>query len=124
MATIQDNAMRVLWFLETKSVIKTQRRYRTQHRKDAFRRWIQQFIETDCVSNRKEGEELRISKQGVDRIQEAFTQLLQKSDRRVSLQLDIQYTTVWKVANNRLHPLAYKVRIVQVLKPKDNPCRF
>jgi hypothetical protein len=41
----------VLWFFETKSVTKTQRRYRTQHGKDppsdkAIRRWVKQFQET------------------------------------------------------------------------------
>jgi hypothetical protein len=30
MTTVQEKAMCVLWFFETKSVIKTQRRYRTQ----------------------------------------------------------------------------------------------
>jgi hypothetical protein len=40
-----------LWFFETKSVIKMQRRYRTQYGKDpasdnAIRRWLKQFQET------------------------------------------------------------------------------
>jgi hypothetical protein len=34
MATVQEKAMCILRFFETKSVIKTQRRYRTQYGKD------------------------------------------------------------------------------------------
>jgi hypothetical protein len=58
MATIQVKAMCVLWFFETKSVIKTQRRYRTQYgiypsSDNAIRRWLKQFQETGCVLHRK-----------------------------------------------------------------------
>jgi hypothetical protein len=51
MATVQEKAMCVVWFFETKSVVKTQRRYRTQYGKgplsdNAIRRWVKQFQET------------------------------------------------------------------------------
>jgi hypothetical protein len=35
MATVREKLTSVLWFFETKSIIKTQRRYGTQYRKDA-----------------------------------------------------------------------------------------
>jgi hypothetical protein len=52
----------VLWFFETKSVIKMQRRYRTQYGKDphsdnAIRRSLKQFQETGGVLHRKKREE-------------------------------------------------------------------
>jgi hypothetical protein len=48
MATVQEKAVCLLWFFETKSVIKMQRRYRTQYEKDplsdnAIRRGLKQF---------------------------------------------------------------------------------
>jgi hypothetical protein len=50
MATVQEKAICVLWLFETKSVIKTQRRYRTQYGKDnVIRRWLIQFQETGNV---------------------------------------------------------------------------
>jgi hypothetical protein len=54
MATVQEKAMCVLLFFETKSIIKTQRRYRTQYGKDpasdnAIWRWLKQFQETGSV---------------------------------------------------------------------------
>jgi transposase len=58
MATVREKAICVLWFFETKSDIKTQRRYRTQYGKDppsdnAIRRWLKQFQETGSVQHRK-----------------------------------------------------------------------
>jgi hypothetical protein len=54
MVTVQEKAMRVFWFFERKSVIKMQRRYKNQHRKDvssenAIRHWLKQFSESDSV---------------------------------------------------------------------------
>jgi hypothetical protein len=77
MATVREKATCVLQFFETKSVIKTQRRYRTQHGKDphlenAIRSWIKQFQETGSVLHRNGAGRRRISQEDVDRIQEAW----------------------------------------------------
>jgi hypothetical protein len=58
MTTVQEKAMYVLWFFETKSVIKMPRRYRTPYGRDppsvsAIRRWLKQFQETVSVLHRK-----------------------------------------------------------------------
>jgi hypothetical protein len=75
-------AMCVLWFFKTKSIIKTQRRYRTQYGKDplsdnAIRCWLKQFQETE--------------QEDVDRILEAFSRSPQKSTRRTFFA--VRYTT-------------------------------
>jgi hypothetical protein len=75
MATVQEKAMCVLWFFETKSVIKTQRRYRTQYGKDppsdiAIRRWLKQFQETSSVLHRNGARRPSTSQEDVDRIQD------------------------------------------------------
>jgi transposase len=58
MATVQEKAMCVLWFFDTKSVIKMQCRYRTHCGRDphsdiTIRRWFKQFQETGSVLHRK-----------------------------------------------------------------------
>jgi hypothetical protein len=58
MATVQEKAMYVLRFFRTKSVIRKQRRYRTQYGEappsdKVIRRWIKQFQETCTVLLRK-----------------------------------------------------------------------
>jgi transposase len=89
--------MCVLWFLETKSVIKMQRRYRTQYGKvpssdNAVMRWLKQFQETGSVLHRQAAGRQRTSQEDVDRIQEAFSRSPQKSTEQTSLQLVISQT--------------------------------
>ncbi|GBN57361.1 hypothetical protein AVEN_151180-1 [Araneus ventricosus] len=78
MATVQEKAMCVLWFFETKSVITTQRRFRTTYKKDppsdnSIRRWLTQFQETGSVLHRKGAGRPSTSQENVDRIQKTFT---------------------------------------------------
>jgi hypothetical protein len=78
MATIQEKAMYVLWFSETMSFIKMQRRYRIQREKNltsdnAIRRWLEQFQETGNVLHRKGAGRPSTSQEDVDRIQDAWT---------------------------------------------------
>ncbi|GBO06942.1 hypothetical protein AVEN_148103-1 [Araneus ventricosus] len=82
MATVQEKAMCVLWFFETKSVITTQRRFRTTYKKDppsdnSIRRWLTQ--ETGSVLHRKGAGRPSTSQENVDRIQETFTRSPRKS---------------------------------------------
>jgi hypothetical protein len=99
--------MCILSFFETKSVIKMQRRYRTQYGKDphpdnAIRRSVKQFRETGSVLHRKGTGRPSSSQEDVDRIQEAFSRNPCKSTRGASLQLVIRQTTVRRVNHNRL----------------------
>ncbi|GBM52692.1 hypothetical protein AVEN_49856-1 [Araneus ventricosus] len=62
MATVQEKAMCVLWFFETKSVITTQRRLRTTYKTDppsdnSIRRWLRQFQETLAFYTERERED-------------------------------------------------------------------
>ncbi|GBM49367.1 hypothetical protein AVEN_264526-1 [Araneus ventricosus] len=87
MATVQEKAMCALWFFETKSVITTQRRFRTTCTKDppsdnSIRRWLTQFQETGSVLHRKGAGRPSTSQENVDRIQETFTRSPRKSTRR------------------------------------------
>jgi transposase len=107
----RENNVHTLGF-ETKSVMKTQHRYRTQYGKDppadnAIRRWVKQFQETGSVLRRKGAGRPSISQEDVDRIQEAFSRSPQKSTRRASVQLGRPQTTVWRVIHSRLHLHAY-----------------
>ncbi|GBN51747.1 hypothetical protein AVEN_55021-1 [Araneus ventricosus] len=86
MATVQEKAMCVLWFFETKSVITTQRCFRTTYKKDppldnSIRRWLTQFQETGSVLHRKGAGRPSTSQENVDRIQETFTHSPRKSRR-------------------------------------------
>ncbi|GBM19514.1 hypothetical protein AVEN_107986-1 [Araneus ventricosus] len=114
MATVQEKAMCVLWFFETKSAITTQRRFRTTYKKDpnsdnSIRRWLTQFQETGSVLHRKGAGRPSTSQEIVDRIPETFTRSPRKSTRQADVQLHMPHTTIWNVLHNRLHLNAYKV---------------
>jgi hypothetical protein len=67
--------MYVLWFFETKAVIKRQRRYRTQYERDppsdkAVRRRLKQLQETGSVLHGQGAGRQSTSQEDVERIQE------------------------------------------------------
>ncbi|GBM66622.1 hypothetical protein AVEN_109028-1 [Araneus ventricosus] len=102
MATVQEKAMCALWFFETKSVITTQRRFRTTYKKDppsdnSIRLWLTQFQETGSVLHRKGAGDSQSTK-----INETSS-------------CAVTYTTIWNVLHNRLQLNAYKVQIAQAL---------
>jgi hypothetical protein len=75
-ATVKEKAMCILRFFERKSVIKMQRRYRTQYGKDppsgnVIRRWLKEFQETGSVLHRKGAGRLSISQEDFNGIHEA-----------------------------------------------------
>jgi transposase len=79
METVHEEALCVLWFSETKSVTKKQRRYRIQYGRDppldtkAMRRWVKQLQETGSVLRRKGARRPSTAQEDVDRVQEAWT---------------------------------------------------
>jgi hypothetical protein len=73
MVTVGEKAMCVLWFFDTKSVIKRQRRYRTHYGKDppsdkAIRHWLKQFQVNGSVLHRKGERRPSTSQEDIDRI--------------------------------------------------------
>jgi hypothetical protein len=97
MATIQVKAMCVLRFLETESVTKTQRRYRTQYGRappsdNAIRRWLEQFQETGSVLHRKGGGSPGNSQGDVDRFQDALSSYVPIKARMLKLFSILQYS--------------------------------
>jgi transposase len=77
-ATAQEKAMYLLWYLEKKKFfLRRQRRYITQYGNgtisdNAIRRWLKQFQETGSVLHRKRAGSKITSLDLVERIQEAF----------------------------------------------------
>jgi hypothetical protein len=83
MVTIQEKAICVLWFFETRSLNKMHRGDRTQYRKDppsgnAIRRWLKQFLGTGNVLHRNGAGRPSTAQEDVDRVHEAFSRSAQK----------------------------------------------
>jgi hypothetical protein len=83
---------------ETKSVIKMQRRYRTQYGKappsdNAIRRWLKQFQETGSVLHRTKGAgRPSTSQEDFERIQEAWTSYVKRKALILKLFSILQYS--------------------------------
>jgi hypothetical protein len=127
MASVQEKVQAVVWFAESKSIISVQRRFRREFQKDPsdpkyIRQWFATFLATGSVQKRHGGGR-RVSEVRVEEVTVAFTHSPWKSTRRASRELQMPRTTLQRVLHKRLRLYAYKVQIVQEIKPADKPQR-
>lgn len=84
---------------------------------NAIRWWLQQSQETGTLLHRR-GEATR------NNSQEVLSGSPQESTRRVSVQLGIPQTAVWRTVHNRLLFPAYRVQTVPAFQPGNRARRF
>ena len=128
MVTPQEKAQCVSWFIETKSDVLTQRRYKTKYEKNppsrsSIHRWHKKFMETGSVLNAVRTGRLRISAENIKSVRQAFSCYPMKSIRTAARQLELPPTTVHKVLHKRLRLHANKVHMLQRLQPNGKPKR-
>ena len=128
MLTIQQKAQCVLWYHKLKSPTAIQRKLRDEFIQDpphtnSIKRWFKNFMETGSILDRKRSGRPSIDKETVDAVRAAFHRSPRKSIRVASNELAIPRSTVHKVLHKRLRLHAYKLQIVQALKPNDHPRR-
>ena len=129
MASPQEKAQAVLWFAEFKSVILTQRKFKKEFNKNAPSRkllyaWRDKFLATGSVLKKSGGARKVVSESRVEAIRATFARSPKKSVRIASRELAIPKSTVHDVLHKKLRLYAYKLQIVQSLKPDDKPKRF
>jgi len=86
MATPQEKAQCVSWFIETKSDVQTQRNYRIKYGRDppsrpSIRALHKKFMETGTVLDKERSGRPRTSEENIDRVSQAFTRSPRKSIR-------------------------------------------
>ena len=128
MTTAQEKAQCVSWFIETKSDIQTQRNYTIKYAKQAparqsIRNWHKQFMETGTVLHKPRSGRPRTSEEDIERIRQTFSRSPTKSIRTASVQLQVPRSTIHKVLHKNLRLYAYKIQLLQELKPDDKPKR-
>lgn len=104
MATPQEKAQCVSWFIETKSDLQTQRNFRTKYGRDppsrpSIRAWHKKFMETGTVFDKGRSGRPRISEENIDRVRKAFDHSPRQSIRTTARQLELPPSTVHKVIN-------------------------
>ena len=125
MATPQMKAQTVVWYVEFKSIIRVQREFRRVFNQDAptdksIKKWYETFLATGTVL-KKHGGGRKVSDETVEKVQAAYEQSPRKSLRRASRELEMSKSTVHRIVRKRLKLYAYKLQIVQELKPNDKP---
>ena len=129
MVTPQEKAQCVSWLIETKSDVQTQQRYMTKNGKDppsrsSIRRWHKNFMKTVSVLDAVRNGRPRTSAENIDRVTQAFSCSPIKSIRTAARELKLPPTTVHKVLHKRLRLYAYKMQMLQRLKPNDKTKRI
>ena len=119
MSTPQEKAQCVSW-----SAIQAQRNFRRKYgRKPPARPTIRagrkEFMGTGSVLQRKGAGRPQISEEEIESVQVAYTRIPRKSICGASTLLQILRSTTHKVKHKNLRLYAYKVQLLQVLKPED-----
>ena len=127
MSTPQEKAKFVSCFIETKSIIQEQRNFirkygRKPSTRSTMRAWNEKYMETGSVLQRKGAGRPQISEE-IESVRVAYTRSPRKSIRRASTQLQIPRSSIHKVLQRNLRLYAYKVQLLQALKPEDKPRR-
>jgi hypothetical protein len=122
--TLLEKAQCVVWFIETKSDLQTQRNFRTKYRRTppnrpSIHEWHKKFMETVRVFRHTGALLSSPSARDVERIRESFVRSPQKPGRRCSIELRILRSAV----HTRLRLHADKFQIVQTLGPSDRSLR-
>ena len=130
MLTIQQKAQCqcVLWYHILKSPTAVQRKFRKGFGQDpphtnSVKRWFKNFMETGSILDRKRSGRPSIDEETIDAVRVAFYRSPRKSIRVGSNELAIPRSTVHKVLHKQIRLHAYKLQIVQALKPDDHPCQ-
>ena len=111
-----------------KSPTAVQRIFRNEFGQDppytnSIKRWFKNFMETGSILDCKRLDRPSIDEETVDAVHVAFHRSPRKSIRVALNKLAIPRRTVQKVLHKRLRLHAYKLQIVQALKPYDHPRR-
>ena len=128
MLTTQQKAQCVLWYHKLKSPTAVQREFRNEFGQDpphnnSIKRWFKNFMETGSILDRKRSGRPSIDEETVDAVGVAFPRSPRKSIRVASNELAIPRSTIHKILHKRLRLQAYKLQIVQALKPDDHSRR-
>lgn len=128
MATPSERAQVVWWYAESKSVIQVQRNFRRVYRKEpptfkTIKEWCRKFLATGSVSKAHGGGNQRIQEEDIENVRRSFVRSPRKSIRQAARELGMTRSTVHKVLRRRLQFHAYKLQILQEIKPDDRPKR-
>ena len=128
MLTIPQKAQCVLWYHKFKSPTAVQRKFRNEFghnppHTNSIKRWFKNLMETGNILDLKRSGRPSIDEETVYAVRVAFHRSPRKSICVASNELAVPRSTVYKVLHKQFRLHAYKLQMVQALKPDDNPRR-
>ncbi|PSN40069.1 hypothetical protein C0J52_25467, partial [Blattella germanica] len=88
-----------------------------------IKEWCRKFLATGSVSKAHGGGDQRIQEEDIENVRRSFVRSPRKSIRQTARELGMTWSTVHKVLRRRLQFHAYKLQILQEIKPDDRPKR-
>ena len=132
--TIEQRSKIVKFYLETKSLVQTQREYRKHFGvKEApsvtsIKKIVQKFeVHGTCHNRNKGNSGRRVSARtelNIDTVRESTVRSPKKSIRRRSSELGLTKSTVQRIMKQDLNLYPYKLEIKQTLTDRDKEQRF
>lgn len=128
MATADEKAQCVQWFIQTKSDTQTRRNFRNRYGRDppsrsSIRAWYDKFLLTGSLLDKRRSGRPKTPNDSIRRVRETFTHSPTISIRASAKQLLIPRSTVHKILRKNLKLYPYKLQLVQALEPNDRPRR-
>ena len=122
--SIERRAASVQRYIQTNSIIATQRWYRSTYGPpapsgDSIRRWHDHFLRYGTVADRQRSGRPRVSSEDVRKIEIAFNENPQLSTRNAERELGVPRSTIRDVLRKKLKMFPYKITFLQELLPRD-----
>lgn len=127
--TLTEKSFCVLEFERTRSATTVQRRFRTRYHRDPPNRksiydWHRKFKATGCIRKGKSSGRPATSDAQVELVRATVVHTPRKSTRKMSMELQMPHSTIWKVLRKRLKMFPYKLQLLQSLNDGDKVKRF
>ena len=127
--TGNKKAFCVLEFAETESIVTVQRRFRTMYHTEpptdkTILEWYMELQQSGCLCAAKRTGRPGPSAKTVECVRETFVRNPQKSTHRVSRELQMPQSSVWRILRKRLRVKGYRLQLLQALNPQDHNLRL
>lgn len=128
MFTIAERITILEYRLRGETYAEMQRLFERKYQKDAptrlaIRKLVNKFRRTGSVADERRAGRPPVSPQSVQRVREAIERSPKASTRRLSHELTLPKSTVWKVLHYTLKKKAYHIQVLHKLEEEDHAAR-
>lgn len=130
MWTLEQKIKCVIWYIESKSLVTVQRKFRNWYRlryvpsKISIKSWYEKFANDGSILHRKGAGRPAIAAEHVAAIEAAFRENQSLSIRKARPLLNMPYSRIQKTLRKTLRLFPYRLTVLQALKESDYGKRY